>query len=58
MNKYKCILSLRVARHLLAEGCRMVDVETSHKHAGNLVFIFEDNQDLADALTKLPRKGR
>lgn len=51
--KRKCILSLRVARHLLANGFRIVDVEPSRKFIGQVVFIFEDSPELDAELAKL-----
>lgn len=54
----KCILSYRVAKHLLAEGCRIKDIDTSHKVKGNIVFIFEDTPELQDAMDKLPKRTR
>jgi hypothetical protein len=50
---YKCILSLRVARQLLAQGFRLIDVEPSRKLPGRLVFIFEDTAELNAALAQL-----
>lgn len=51
--KRKCILSLRVARHLLANGFVIVDVEPSRKFSGQVVFIFEDTPELNEELSKL-----
>ena len=51
----KCILSFRVAKHLLSKGCSIVDIETSHKIPGNVVFIFEDTPQLSAALSALPK---
>ncbi|WP_176525828.1 DUF5659 domain-containing protein [Bacillus sp. AFS001701] len=48
----KCILSLRVARHLLAKGFRLIDVEPSRKINGHLVFIFEATPELLEELAK------
>ena len=52
----KCILSFRVAKHLLANGCRIVNIETSHKVPGNVVFVFEDTPELTAAMKSLPGK--
>ncbi|WP_420806001.1 DUF5659 domain-containing protein [Neobacillus bataviensis] len=49
----KCILSLRVARLLLAKGFQIVDIEPSRKHTGNLVFIFADSEELRQVLANL-----
>ena len=51
----KCILSLRVAKYLLGQGCTVVDIETSHKKAGNVVFIFKEGPELSAALKSLPK---
>lgn len=53
----KCILSFRVAKQLLAHGFRLVDIEPSHKIAGNICFIFEDSEALQRELAKFNRKG-
>jgi Domain of unknown function (DUF5659) len=49
----KCILSLRVARHLIAEGFRLIDIEQSRKIPGTLVFVFEHTPALEKVLMKL-----
>lgn len=49
----KCILSLRVARHLLAEGFRLIDAEPSRKFSGQIVFIFEDSEALRKVLAEI-----
>jgi Domain of unknown function (DUF5659) len=54
----KCILSFRVAKHLLAQGFKIVDIETSHKIPGNIVFIFKDSEELRAELVKFSRKGK
>lgn len=54
----KCILSFRVAKHLLAEGCEIVDLDTSHKYEGNVVFVFKDDEKLKEAMNTLPHKNR
>lgn len=51
----KCILSFRVAKYLISQGCTVVDIDTSHKKAGNVVFIFEDGPKLSAALKSLPK---
>ncbi|MGC4378978.1 DUF5659 domain-containing protein [Fictibacillus sp. Mic-4] len=55
--KQKCILSMRVARYLLAHGFRIVDVEPSRKFHGEVVFIFEDTPELTAELAKLSQAG-
>jgi hypothetical protein len=51
----KCILSLRIARHLLAQGFRITDIEPSRKIEGALVFIFEDSTELRKELVSFNR---
>lgn len=54
----KCILSMRVARDLLAKGCKMIDVDTSTARPGNVVFIFEVDEHFNQALAEISQKGR
>lgn len=49
----KCILSLRVARQLLANGFQIIDIEQSKKIPGTLVFVFEHTEALEQELSKL-----
>jgi len=49
----KCILNLSTARTLLSQGCRLIDVETSSKRAGKLVFVFERNDFFDQKLAEL-----
>nr|WP_186324695.1 hypothetical protein [Paenibacillus bovis] len=53
----KCILSYRVAKHLLSKGFKIVDLDTSYKIRGNIVFIFEQSEALERELAKMKRKG-
>ncbi|WP_186306512.1 DUF5659 domain-containing protein [Siminovitchia fortis] len=53
----KCILSYRVAKHLLSKGFKIVDIDTSHKIPGNIVFIFERSEELNRELAEIKRKG-
>lgn len=50
MNDYKCILSLNLARYLLAQGFSITDVETSKKVPGKIVFIFRNSPQLHAAI--------
>ena len=54
-KKMKCILSFRVARFLLSRGFKIVDISTSSKIPGNLVFVFEQSEELNKALAELPK---
>ncbi len=51
--KTKCILSLRLARKLLANGLQLIDIEQSKKIPGTLVFVFEHTEALEEELIKL-----
>ena len=51
-GRTKCILSLRVARRLLAKGHKLIDIEPSRKFKGQLVFVFEDNETLRHEMKK------
>ncbi|MEK5107221.1 DUF5659 domain-containing protein [Cytobacillus sp. FSL K6-0129] len=51
--KHKCILSIRVAKYLLLNGFRIVDIEPSRKFNGQVVFIFEETPALIEELSKL-----
>lgn len=53
----KCILSYRVAKHLLSRGFRIVDIDTSRKIPGNIVFVFEQSNALERELAKIRREG-
>ena len=55
MKKTKCILNLRTARFLLSRGCKMVDVDHSHRRKGALVFVFVNDEVLSDSLNELTR---
>ncbi|WP_182200403.1 hypothetical protein [Paraliobacillus salinarum] len=50
MEKYKCILSLRVANDLVAKDYELVHIEPSHKLPGKLVFVFRNSEQLEKEL--------
>lgn len=56
MNKYKCILSLRVANDLVARDFPLVYIEPSNKREGKLVFVFKNSQELEDELSEYQKK--
>lgn len=58
MDKYKCILSLRVANDLVALDYPLVYIEPSHKRPGKLVFVFQNSEELEGELSKYKAKGR
>lgn len=51
----KTILSMRVARDLLALGFKIIDIEYSKKTPGKPAFVFHNNEALEDFLTKAER---
>lgn len=57
MEKYKCILSLRVANDLVAKDYPLVYIEPSHKRKGKLVFVFNNSQELENELANYKAKG-
>ncbi|MTW85094.1 hypothetical protein F3157_05405 [Virgibacillus dakarensis] len=57
MEKYKCILSLRVANDLVAKDFPLVYIEPSHKRPGKLVFVFNNSEELEEELSKYRKKG-
>ena len=54
--KTKCILSLNVARFLINNQCKLLDVDTSSKRDGCLVFIFVEDDHFSKTLSKY-KKG-
>lgn len=58
MDKYKCILSLRVANDLVAKDFSLLHIEPSHKRPGKLVFVFKNSKELENELAKYRRKER
>jgi len=58
MEKFRCILSLRVANDLVAKDFPLVYIEPSHKRPGKLVFVFENSEELESELTKYRSKER
>lgn len=57
MEKYKCILSLRVANDLVDKDFPLVYIEPSHKRPGKLVFVFKNSQELENELSKYRVEG-
>lgn len=50
-ENFKCILSLKVARHLLSKGFTIIDIEPSRKHKQKLAFIFSNTPELEKELS-------
>ena len=57
MEKYKCILSLRVANDLVEKSYPLVYIEPSRKRKGKLVFVFKNSKELEKELTNYKRNG-
>ncbi|WP_227396699.1 hypothetical protein [Jeotgalibacillus aurantiacus] len=57
MEKYKCILSLRVAKELIAEDHELIDIQPSHRRPGKLVFVFRNSEGLENKLTAYQLQG-
>lgn len=55
MEKYKCILSLRVANDLVAKDFDLVHIEPSTRRPGKLVFVFKNNEELERELSTYRR---
>ncbi|MBY6087006.1 hypothetical protein [Priestia flexa] len=54
----KCVLSLRVARQLIAKGYPVLDIEPSRKVGAGLVFIFENSKELQYELERVICTGK
>jgi hypothetical protein len=57
VEKYKCILSLRVANDLVEKDFPLIHIEPSHKRPGKLVFVFRNSKELEDKLSEYRAKG-
>lgn len=51
----KTILSMRIARELLARGHRVIDIRYSTKNPGAAAYVFENNADLEAYLSESKR---
>lgn len=56
MEKYKCILSVRVANDLIEKGYNIVTIEPSTRYRYRLVFIFENSPELESEMANYKRK--
>ncbi|NRG26126.1 hypothetical protein HRF69_03220 [Bacillus circulans] len=56
IKDYKAVLSMRVARALIADGYELVDIQPSIKQKGKLVFIFKNTPELDAEFKKFERK--
>jgi hypothetical protein len=55
-EKYKCVLSVRVAKELVAKDFKLVDIEPSRRYRGKLVFVFINTPELDAELAKFERR--
>lgn len=46
------IMSLRIARKLLSDGCKIIDVQPSQRLKGRLVFVFRDASVIENKLAE------
>lgn len=51
----KTILSMRIARELLARGHQVVDIRYSRDKPGTSVYVFENNPELERYMTESKR---
>lgn len=50
MNEVFCCKGKRLANYLLENDCKLIRIDCDQKSKGFLVFIFEKNGNLRDAL--------
>lgn len=55
-EKYKCVLSVRVANELIAKNYELVAIEPSRRFPGKLVFVFKNTPELDAEFKKFERK--
>ncbi|MDM5197866.1 hypothetical protein QUF79_07540 [Fictibacillus enclensis] len=55
-EKYKCVLSLKVAKEFVAKGYELVDLEPSRRYPGKLVFVFRNTPELNAEFAKFKRE--
>jgi hypothetical protein len=48
---------MRVAKHLIAKGFTVVDIEPSRNYRCKLVFVFLNTPNLEEELKKFERRG-
>jgi hypothetical protein len=54
-EKFKCILSMKVAKHLIAKGFTIADIEPSRRYKDKLVFVFINTPELGEELKQFQR---
>lgn len=55
-EKYKCVLSLKIAKELVAKDYQLVDIEPSRRYPGKLVFVFLNTPELDAEFAKFKRE--
>lgn len=55
-SKFKLVSSARIARRLLAEGYKVVDINPDRDNSDRTVFIFESSDDLLSEIAKLEKR--
>ena len=55
--KFKLVSSARVARKLIADGYKVVDINPDRDNSDRTVFIFESSDDLLAAIADLDKKS-
>jgi len=56
VEKFKCVLSVRIANELIEKNYELVGIEPSRKFPGKLVFVFKNSQELENEFKKFERK--
>ncbi|MDN4073633.1 hypothetical protein [Fictibacillus terranigra] len=56
-EKFKCVLSMRVAKALVSKNYQLVDIEPSKRYPGKLVFVFRNTPELESELAKFKREA-
>lgn len=55
-KKYKLVSSARIAKKLITEGYKVVDINPDRDNSDKTVFIFESSDDLLDEIAKLEKR--
>lgn len=55
-QKYKLVSSARIARKLLADGYKVVDINPDRDNSDRTVFIFESSDDLLSEIANLEKR--
>ncbi len=55
-KKYKLVSSPRIAKKLITEGYKVVDINPDRDNSDKTVFIFESSEDLLEEIAKLEKR--